>query len=328
MDIGKSIGLQYGPPTRNAFGEALKEVGADNKNLVVVDGDVGNSTRTYHFREAFPDRFFNVGIAESNLVGTASGLWAAGKDVLAASFACFLLCNAYDQIRMSIAFPKARVRLVGSHSGISIGEDGPSQMAIEDIALSTALPNFTVIVPADAPSARAATHAMFEVDGPTYLRTGRPEVPLLYEGSLDFKIGRANRLRDGKDLTLIACGLMVAAALEAADTLSQEGIEARVLDMHTLKPLDVEAIEKAARQTGAIVTAEEHVLRGGLGAAVAQVVGERHPVPMGYVGIKNEYAESGKPQELLTKYGLMPSDIVRTARRTLARKTAASPSNH
>ena len=320
MDIGKKIGLTCGPPTRNAFGEALKKVGEKNPNLVVVDGDVGNSTRTYHFRDAYPDRFFNVGIAESNLVGTASGLWAAGKDVLAASFACFLMFNAYDQIRMSIAFPKAKVRLVGSHSGISIGEDGPSQMAIEDLALATALPNFTVIVPADAPSAQAATHAMFDVDGPTYLRTGRPEVPILYDESLDFKIGKAYQLRDGSDLTIIACGLMVSAALEAAETLSQDGIEARVLDMHTLKPLDAQAIEKAARETGAIVTAEEHVLRGGLGAGVAQVVVERQPVPMGFVGVKNEYAESGKPQELLTKYGLMPDDIVKTARRTHVRK--------
>ncbi|MFW5714441.1 MAG: transketolase family protein [Brevefilum sp.] len=320
MDIGKKIGLTYGPPTRNAFGEALKAIGSENKNLVVVDGDVGNSTRTDHFRDAYPDRFFNVGIAESNLVGTASGLWAAGKDVVAASFACFLMFNAYDQIRMSIAFPKAKVRLVGSHSGISIGEDGPSQMAIEDLALSTALPNFTVIAPADAPSAKAATHAMFEVDGPSYLRTMRSEVPLLYDDELDFKIGKANQLRRGNDLTIIACGLMVAAALEAAETLSEDGIEARVLDMHTLKPLDAEAIEKAAKETGAIVTAEEHVLRGGLGAGVAQIAAERQPVPMGFVGIKDEYAESGKPQELLAKYGLMPVDIVKTARRTLARK--------
>ncbi len=326
MDIGKKIGLEYGPPTRNAFGEALKEVGAENPNLVVVDGDVGNSTRTNHFRDAYPERFFNVGIAESNLVGAASGLWAAGKDVLAASFACFLMCNAYDQIRMSIAFPKAKVRLVGSHSGISIGEDGPSQMAIEDLALATALPNFTVIVPADAPSARAATRAMFDVDGPTYLRTMRPEAPVLYADDLDFKLGQALQLRDGQDLTIIACGLMAAASLEAAQALSEEGIEARVLDMHTIKPLDAKAIEKAARETGAIVTAEEHVLRGGLGAAVAQVVGERFPVPMGFVGVKNEYAESGKPQELLAKYGLMPADIAKTAQRVFVRKASPSTS--
>jgi transketolase len=317
MDIGKRIGPEYGPPTRNAFGEALKEMGEENPNLVVVDGDVGNSTRTYHFRDAYPDRFFNVGIAESNMIGVASGLWAAGKDVLAASFACFLLCNAYDQIRMSIAFPRANVKLVGSHSGISIGEDGPSQMGIEDIALASSLPNFTVLVPADAPSARMATRAMFVHEGPVYMRTGRPKVPVVYTGRVPFKIGKANRLREGGDLTLIACGLMVAAALEAAEMLSMEGIKARVLDMHTIKPLDAESIERAARETGAIVTAEEHLLQGGLGAGVAQVVVERQPVPMALVGIRDRYAESGTSQELLEKYGLMPANIVQAAHRAL-----------
>lgn len=322
MDIGKRIGLEYGPPTRNAFGEALRELGAEDHNLVVVDGDVGNSTRTQYFGDEFPNRFFNVGIAESNLVGISSGLAAAGKKALGASFATFLMGNAYDQIRMCVAFPKMNVKLVGSHSGISIGEDGPSQMGIEDIALSTSLPNFTVIVPADAPSTKAATRAMVAFDGPTYLRTGRPQVPIVYADGLDFQIGRANQLRDGRDVTIIACGLMVAAALEAAHDLSGEGIEARVLDMHTIKPIDEEAIELAAKQTGAIVTAEEHVRHGGLGAAVAQTVVERHPVPMAFVDIDNQYTESGKPQELLEKYGLMPDDIVQSVRRVVSKKQA------
>lgn len=321
MDIGKRIGLEYGLPTRNAFGEALREVGEKNKNLVVVDGDVSNSTRTKFFAQDFPDRFFNVGIAESNLVGVASGLAAAGKDALAASFACFLLCNAYDQIRMSIAFPKMNVKLVGSHSGISIGQDGPSQMGIEDIALATSLPNFTVVVPADEPSTRAATRAMLEQEGPVYLRTGRVKVPVVYGGDgLDFEIGRANQLRNGSDVTIIACGLMVAAALEAAHDLSEAGIEARVLDMHTIKPIDGAAIEAAARETGAIVTAEEHLLDGGLGSAVARVVTERRPVPMRFVGVNNEYAESGGGQELLEKYGLMPTNIVEAVKEIVARK--------
>jgi transketolase len=319
MDIGKRIGLEYGPSTRNAFGETLEEIGGENPNLVVLDGDVGNSTRTHHFRDAYPDRFFNIGIAESNLIGTASGLWAAGKDVLAASFACFLMCNAYDQIRMSIAFPRANVKLVGSHSGISIGEDGPSQMAIEDIALASSLPNFTVLVPADAPSARAATRAMFEHEGPVYLRTGRPSVPIVYTEGLRLEIGKANQVRNGSDVTLIACGLMVAAALEAAYLLSEQGIEARVLDMHTVKPLDASAIERAARETGAIVTAEEHLLQGGLGAAVARLVAERCPVPMAFVGIEDRYAQSGEAEELLKKYGLMPQDIVKAAERVLGK---------
>ncbi len=325
MDIGKRIGLEYGLPTRNAFGEALRELGHENPNIVVVDGDVNNSTRTKFFAADFPERFFNVGIAESNLIGVASGLAASGKEALAASFAVFLLANAYDQIRMSIAFPRLNVKLVGSHSGISIGEDGPSQMAIEDLALATALPHFVVLVPADEPSMGAATRAMFEHEGPVYLRTGRPKVPIVYPDGVEFRIGKANRLREGGDVTLIACGLMVAAALEAAQTLSEEGIEARVLDMHTLKPLDAEAIEAAARETGAIVTAEEHLLQGGLGAGVARVVVERYPVSMGFVGLDNTYAESGGAQELLEKYGLMPAGIVAAARRAVARRGEARP---
>jgi transketolase len=320
MDIGKSIGLDYGLPIRNAFGETLREIGHENDNLVVLDGDVGNSTRTNYFRDDFPERFFNFGIAESNLIGIAGGMAAAGKDVLTASFACFLLCNAYDQIRMSIAFPRMNVKLVGSHSGISIGEDGPSQMGIEDIALATSFPNFTVVAPADEPSMRAATRAILAHDGPVYLRSGRPKVPIVYEDAFDFEIGKANRLRDGGDVTIIAFGLMVAAALEAAHALSQVGIEARVLDMHTLKPLDEDAVEAAARETGAIVTAEEHVLNGGLGSEVARAVGKRHPVPMEFVGIDNTYAESGEPQELLSKYGLMPVDIQGAVERVMKRK--------
>lgn len=320
MDIGKKIGLQYGPPTRNAFGEALKELGYERPDLVVLDGDVGNSTRTEAFGKEFPDRFFNIGIAESNLVGVASGLAYTGKEAVVSSFACFLLCNAYDQIRMSVAFPQANVKLVGSHSGISVGEDGPSQMAIEDIALATSFPGMVVLVPADAPATRAATRAMLEHKGPVYLRTGRPKAPIVYPDGVDFQIGRANLLREGRDVTIVACGLMVAAALEAAHDLSQEGIDVRVLDMHTIKPLDEQAIERAAHETGAIVTAEEHLLDGGLGSAVARVVAERQPVPMAFVGIQNRYAESGEPQELFARYGLLADDIVRVARQVVERK--------
>lgn len=322
MNIGKAIDLEYGPPTRNAFGEALVELGRQNENLVVVDGDVGNSTRTEYFGEAFPDRFFNLGIAESNLIGVASGLAASGSDVVAASFAAFIMGNAYDQIRMGVAFPQANVKLVGSHSGISIGEDGPSQMGIEDIALAASLPHFTVIVPADAPSTAAATQALFSFTGPAYLRTGRPKTPIVYDDGVEFAVGRANRLRDGIHATIIACGLMVAVALEAAHYLSQAGIEVRVLDMHTIKPLDEVAVRLAAQQTGAIVTAEEHVLHGGLGAAVATAVAQTHPVPMRLIGIDNRYAESGKPEALLTKYGLMPEDIVQAVRELIAQKKA------
>jgi transketolase len=323
MEIGKEIGLTTGPATRDAFGEALLEIGRSQRDLVVVDSDVANSTRTEAFGKEFPDRFFNVGIAESNLVGVASGLAGAGKTPLAASFAAFLLCNAYDQIRMGVAYPQLNVKLVGSHSGISIGEDGPSQMAIEDLALASSFPGFVVLAPADAPSTQAATRAMFHHIGPVYLRTGRPKVPVIYPNGSNFQIGRANQLRRGNDVTIIACGLMVAAALEAAARLAEEKIQARVLDMHTLKPIDAAAIEQAARETGAIVTAEEHLLEGGLGAAVARVVVERQPVPMAFVGINNRYAESGDAQGLLEKYGLLPRHIVQAVERVLAQKSAS-----
>ncbi len=319
MQIGKRIGLKYGQPTRNAFGEALREAGEKNPNLVVIDGDVGNSTRADYFGKAFPERYINVGIAESNLAGVASGLSAAGKDVVAASFAVFLLANAFDQIRMGIGFPNADVKLVGSHSGVSIGQDGPSQMAIEDLALASALPGFTVLAPADEYATVKATHAMLAWEGPVYMRTGRPRVPLVYSAELDYQIGSAIRVREGNRATIIACGLMVAAALEAAEILAESGIEVRVLDMHTIKPLDEDSIVQAARETGAIVTAEEHVLWGGLGSGVARVVAENHPVPMSFVGI-SEYSKSGTPDELLKYHGLMPEDIIAAVKNTLAKK--------
>ncbi len=324
MSTENQLALKDGPATRDAFGDALQELGRTNKNMVVVDGDVANSTRTEAFGKEFPNRFFNVGIAESNLVSVASGLAACRKEVVAASFATFLLCNAYDQIRMGIAFPELNVKLVGSHSGISIGEDGPSQMAIEDIALATSLPHFTVLVPADAPSTQAATQAMFAYDGPVYLRTGRSKVPIVYPEGVTFEIGKANQLREGQDVTIIACGLMVAAALEAAQTLQQKGIAARVLDMHTIKPVDEKAIARAARETGAIVTAEEHLLAGGLGSVVARIVVEQHPVPMAFVGLRNTYAESGKGDELLEKYGLTPAEIVKAVEQVLGHKPGHS----
>lgn len=321
METGKTIGLTYGKATRDAFGEALVQVGGENQQIVVIDGDVSNSTRTQPFGEAYPDRFFNLGIAESNMVSVASGFAASGKIPLVSSFAVFLLDNAYDQIRMGVAFPHLNVKLVGSHSGISIGEDGPSQMAIEDIGLAAALPGFTVLVPADEAATHAATRAMFQVDGPVYLRTGRPKVPMIYEkDAVPFTIGKANLLRDGKDVTLIACGIMVSAALEAASHLEQEGIHARVLDMHTIKPLDEAAVEQAARETGAIVTAEEHLLEGGLGAAVARAAAQTYPVPVEFVGIENTYAQSGSPGELLEAYGLTYHHITEAARKAVSRK--------
>ena len=320
MNIGQEIGLEMGAPTRNAFGEALRDLGAVHTKLVVVDGDVGNSTRTQPFGEAYPDRFFQVGIAESNMVSMAAGLALAGRPAVTASFAAFLTTNAYDQIRMSVGFPRANVKLVGSHAGISIGQDGPSQMGIEDLALMSAIPGMTVLCPADAASARCLTGRMLEMDGPVYMRTGRPKVPIVHPEDCDLTIGRAATLREGTDVTLIACGLMVAMALEAASALSDEGISARVLDMHTIKPIDVDAIRSASLETGAIVTAEEHLLDGGLGSGVARVVCREAPCPVGYVGVDDTFAESGPPAALLEKYGLTSARIVEEARGAIARK--------
>lgn len=321
MAIGEASGLKMGQATRDAFGEALRELGAEYPDVVTVDGDVGNSTRTEVFAKEYPERGFNVGIAESNMVSVAGGLAASGKTPVVASFACFLLCNAYDQIRMSVAFPGLNVKLVGSHAGISIGEDGPSQMGIEDVALACTLPGVAVMVPADAASTRAATKAMLEHQGPTYLRLGRPKVPEIYTDGCPFEIGKANTLREGTDVTLIANGLMVAMALDAAAALKESGVSARVIDMHTIKPIDEEAIQAAAKETGAIVVAEEHLAAGGLGAAVASVVSRTTPAPMEYVNLGDQYAESGDPDGLLQKYGLTPEAIQNAARAVLARKS-------
>lgn len=310
------IDLPEGAATREAFGEALAEAGSDER-IVVVDGDVNNSTFTNHFMDRYPERFFNAGIAESNMVGIAAGLAAAGKIPVAASFSTFLMSNAFDQIRMSVAFPNLNVKLVGSHAGISIGEDGPSQMAIEDIALACALPGFTVVVPADGTSTKAATVAMLEREGPTFLRCGRPKVPVIYEDGADFQLGRANQLRDGGDVTIIANGIMVSMALDAAEALRKEGVEARVVDMHTVKPIDTAAIESAANETKGIVVAEEHLAYGGLGSIVSMVVSERKPVRMAFVDLGDTYATSGKADELLTQYGLTPGAILDAVRRVL-----------
>jgi transketolase len=310
------VDFEDGPATREAFGEALAGIGS-NEDIVVLDGDVNNSTYTNKFAKKYPNRFFNVGIAESNLIGIAAGLAGSGKIPVAASFSVFLLANAYDQIRMSIAFPYQNVKLVGSHAGISIGEDGPSQMAIEDVALACALPGFTVIVPADGPSAEAATRAMIEREGPTFLRCGRPKVPVIYGDGAEVHIGKANTVREGDDIAIIANGIMVAMALDAAAGLAEEGVQARVLDMHTVKPVDTAAIERAANETRGIVVAEEHLAYGGLGATVSMVVAEHRPTRMAFVDIGDTYATSGTPDELLSQFGLTPGAIEDAARRML-----------
>ncbi|MBM3458151.1 MAG: transketolase family protein [Armatimonadetes bacterium] len=317
MDIGSTIGLKVGKATRVAFGETLRDLGAEDLSLVVVDADLNNSTRTDMFARAHPDRFFNVGIAESNMVGVAAGLAAAGKRAWCSSFATFVLSNAYDQLRMSVAFPGVNVKVVGSHSGISIGEDGPSQMGIEDMGLACSLPGFTVLVPCDERSTQLATRALHAVDGPGYLRTGRPNAPIVYEADTPWELGKATRLRDGTDLTLIANGLMVPVALEAAGHLEQSGVSVRVLDLHTLKPLDTAELEAAARETGRIVVVEEHLAQGGIGSIVAMAVAGTCPVPMRFVNLGDRFAESGSPESLMETYGLTFPAVVRAARELL-----------
>jgi transketolase len=322
MELGKQAGLKpYPKPLRNVFGEALLNVARANEKVVVLDGDLGNSTKTEYVREEFPERFFNIGIAESNLVGVGAGLAGCGFVPWITSFSSFLLCNAYDQIRLAVAMSNINAKILGSHGGITLGKDGPTQMGIEDLALMGGLPTFTILVPSDPASMHAAVKAATDFEGPVFLRSSRVALPEIYPmDDCPFEIGKANVVRQGSDLTIVACGIMVAAALDAAAVLATEGIEARVLDMHTIRPMDVDALAAAARETGAIVTAEEHLLQGGMGSNIARVVAAHHPVPMRFVGLADTYTESGDPDDLLKKYKLTAVDITAAAREAFAAK--------
>jgi transketolase len=315
--IGDIAGLKLGPATRDAFGDAFLELGNQRPEIVCVDADLANSTMASKFQKMHKDRFFSVGIAESNMVGVAAGLADAGKQAWATSFAVFLMANAYDQIRLSVAYPGLNVKLVGSHSGISIGPDGPSQMGIEDIALACALPGFTVLVPSDAAQTIACVKAAADIPGPVYIRTGRGKTPVLYPADAPFQVGKANTLREGSDVTLIACGLTVALALDAAALLEKEGVSARVMDMASVKPLDEDAVAKAAAETHGIVVVEEHLLDGGLGSRVAMAAAKKHPCRMAFVGMDNQFAESGSPEDVLRKYGFTPEHVVDAAKSLL-----------
>jgi len=312
--------LKMGKATREAYGDALLEVGTENKNIIVIDADLAKSTFSWTFGKAFPERFFNIGIQEANMVGIASGLASSGKIPFISSFAAFILCKGFDQLRMGAAYPKLNVKVAGSHGGISIGEDGVSQQSVEDVALACALPGFVVCIPSDENTMRAAVHAAAEHDGPVYLRLGRPKTHVVHEANVHFEFGHAIEARDGHDLTIVANGLLVAQALMAADTLAAKGVTARVLDMHTIKPLDTAALERASHETGAFVVAEEHMHHGGLGSAVAQALVAGTPAPVEYVNLGDRYAESGKPDDLLEKYGMTAKNIVAAAERVLARK--------
>jgi transketolase len=303
---------------RDTYGQTLVELGRKNPDIVVLDADLARSTMTYLFAREFPARFFDCGIAEQDMIGIAAGFAASGKIPFASTFAVFAPGRCFDQVRMAVVQPKLNVKLVTTHGGITVGEDGISHQAIEDLALANALPGLNIIVPADAIETAEAIRAAAATPGPFYIRLSRPKTPLVYDESYRFSLGKASVMRQGNDVAVIATGIMVAAAIDAADSLKAEGISCRVTNMSTLRPLDEAAVLEAAA-TGAIVTAEEHLQQGGLGSLVAQVVVKHRPVPMEFVAL-NGYAQSGKPAELMVRYGLTAADIVLAVKNVLQRK--------
>ena len=306
--------------TRESYGNALAELG-EKYDIVVLDADLSKSTKTDTFKKKFPERFINMGIAEQNMMSTAAGLASCGKVVFASSFAMFAAGRAFEQIRNSICYPNLNVKIGATHAGISVGEDGATHQCLEDIGIMRTIPNMVVINPADDVEARAAVKAAILHDGPVYLRFGRLAVPVLYdEADYNFEIGKGVLLEDGTDVTLVATGLMVEMALEAKKLLAQDGINARVINIHTIKPIDREILVKAAKETGAIVTCEEHNIIGGLGSAVAEVLCEESPVPMERIGVKDSFGKSGVPSDLFKDYDLTPEAIVKAAKKVAAKK--------
>lgn len=302
--------------TREAYGKTLARLGSENENIVVLDADLSKSTKTAEFKKVCPERFINMGIAEGNMMTVAAGLSTCGKIPFASTFAIFATGRAFEQIRNSICYPKLNVKVCATHAGITVGEDGASHQSIEDIALMRTLPNMVVINPSDAVETEAAIEAVAKYNGPCYVRLGRSGVSVINDNpEYKFEIGKGCLLREGKDATIIATGIMVEAALSAYNILAEEGIKVRVINIHTIKPIDQEIITKAARETGFIVTAEEHSIIGGLGSAVAEVVTENCPTNVLRVGVKDTFGESGKPAELLKAYGLTAEDIVKTVKK-------------
>jgi transketolase len=320
MPIKTKFEVKLGAATREAFGRTLVELGRENQDVVVCDADLSHSTMTTYFAKEFPGRFFSCGIAEANMVGIGAGLASAGKIPFVSSFSAFVMTKGFEQLRVCAAYPKVNLKVVGTHSGISIGEDGPSQMSVEETALACALVGFVVLAPADEAATKALVRLAAAHVGPVFIRTGRVKVPIVYSADQKFEIGKAIQVVEGSDVAIIANGLLVAQAILAAEALESEGISARVIDMHTVKPIDREAIGRAAAETGAIVVAEEHLVDAGLGVRVAQVVAETAPCPMEFVGIHDTYAESGQPDELLDKYGLVARDVAAAVRKVVARK--------
>lgn len=297
--------------TRQAYGEFLTEEGARNERLVVLDADLSGSTKTSGFAEAFPERFFNAGIAEQNMIGMATGLAMSGKTVCASTFAMFASGRAFEIIRNSVGYTGANVKVCATHAGITVGEDGASHQTFEDIALMRTIPGMTVVSPCDAESTGLLLKQIVDMEGPAYVRLGRAAVPVFYDHKAKLRIGKGNRLRPGKDVTVIANGIMVTSAMEAAAEMAELGIDVGVIDMHTIKPLDEDIIIRAARETGKIVTAEEHSIIGGLGSAVAEILVREYPVKIKMIGQHDTFGESGKPDELREKYGMTNRDIVK-----------------
>ncbi|NMB36182.1 MAG: transketolase family protein [Firmicutes bacterium] len=306
--------------TREAYGETLRELGHRLDKIVVLDADLSTSTRTALFAEKFPLRFFNLGISEADMIGTAAGLAASGYIPFVSTFGVFATGRVYDQVRNSVAYTNLNVKIAASHTGLTVGEDGASHQTLEDIALMRVLPNMTVIVPADARQTACAVEAAVEHKGPVYLRLGRSKVPQVIPPGLPFEPGKAQILREGQDLAFVATGIMVGIALQAAEMLDQEGLQAAVINMHTIKPLDRELLAETARKTGAIVTAEEHSIIGGLGGAVAEALAEDYPVPLLRVGVKDVFGESGSPQALLDKFGLTADNLAAAGKRAFQKK--------
>lgn len=303
--------------TRQAYGKALVELGKKYDNLVVMDADLSKSTMTAEFGKTYPERFFNMGIAEQNLYGAAAGLALSGKTVCASTFAMFASGRAFEIIRNSIGYTKANVKICATHAGITVGEDGASHQTFEDIALMRTIPGMTVINPSDGVSAKKLLEQAVEMKGPCYIRLGRAAVPVFYDEGSQLKLGKGNLVKDGKDVAVIATGIMVNEAVLAAEKLKSDGIDVRIIDIHTIKPIDEEIIVKAAEECGAVVTAEEHSVIGGLGSAVAEVIVKNCPVKMSMVGQQDTYGESGKSEELKEKYGMTAGDIEKAVRNLL-----------
>ena len=305
--------------TRAAYGEALAEFGG-KYDIVVMDADLSKSTMTVTFKKKYPERFVNCGIAEGNMFSAAAGIASTGTVVFASTFAMFAAGRSFEQIRNAIGYPCNNVKIGATHAGISVGEDGATHQCCEDIALMRVIPNMTIVNPADAVEARAAVEAAILHKGPVYMRFGRLPVPTLFENDYKFELGKGVQLKDGNDVTIIATGIEVEQSLNAASLLKQDGIDARVINIHTIKPIDKDIIIKAAKETGAIVTAEEHSVIGGLGGAVAEVLSENMPVPVKRIGIQDKFGKSGKPDELLEMYGLTAPHIAKAAKTAIAMK--------